>query len=695
MTEVVDRRLSRLGEKKSTQPLWFLTWGFGCLYLALAIFQWGGLVEISPGVWWLLPALTVLCQGGLLAAFHAGLIGRAMDRLGLAQVLVVVLQLGILGWLVPDGRPLLMVFWLLTVSHVASFFGWRLGALISVLFTSLLGVSMAFRPADPNSDPFALGLFVCAQAFAVLTHDWIYGIALRREVQARTLTEMMPVGIFRASVDGLCLSVNKHWQQLAGMSNQEAVGDGWARRLHPDDRERILELWIRSAAKAEPFEAEYRFQLLDGRVVWLLGRAVPLLDGKGKILEYLGTITEITERVVAEQKAEEASRVKTEFLANMSHEIRTPIAGIVGASQLLSKQKLTVGARTYVEVISSSADSLLMLIDELLDFSKIEAGKLAIDEVGFSLLGTVEAAVRMLQARAVSKGIQLELRIDPDVPEWVYGDPMRLHQILVNLVSNSIKFTDEGGVRVSVDSSEPPSSSNWSHHLRFEVVDTGIGIDPAIQQELFEPFAQADSSTSRHYGGSGLGLSICKRITELLGGTIRVESELGKGSRFLVELPFGAAPTVEPQAEEEVARSALVVRQRGDFRILVAEDNGVNRMIAVALLKDLGYRAAAVTDGTEVLEVLEKERFDLVLMDCQMPGLDGYETTRRIRRKQVDGNRLPIVAVTAHAVAGDRERCLEAGMDDYISKPYDSQLLDRTLRRWLWVEESHGLSSLQ
>ncbi len=691
MANLIDRPLFRLGKRKTAQPIWFLTLGFGSLYLALAIFELGGLVEIPSGGWWYLPAVTVICQGGLLAAFHFGLIGRSMDRLGLVQVLAVVLQLGILGWLIPTGKPPLMVFWVLTLSHVASFYGWRVAAFFSAVLTISFGVSMTHRSADPVSDPFVLGLFICAQAFAVLTHDWLYGMALRREIQARTLTELMPVGIFRISVDGRCLSVNKHWQELAGMTNQEALGSGWTRGLHPDDRGRVLDLWKSSVAKADSFEAEFRFQRPDGQVVWLLGRAVPLLHRRGRISEYIGTTTDITDRVLAEQQAEEANRVKTEFLANMSHEIRTPISGIFGASELLSRQQLETGARSYVDVINSSADSLLMLIDSLLDFSKIEAGKLELDEVDFVLRDTVEAAVHMLKARAVSKGIELSSQIDSDVPQRVHGDSMRLHQILVNLVSNAIKFTAEGSVRVLISSAESVGSSTDSTHtLLFEVVDTGIGIDASIQQELFRPFAQADSSTSRRYGGSGLGLSICKRISELMGGEIRVASEPGKGSRFSVLLPFCSASSTETEQQRARSPRGLFEGSRNDFRILVVEDNVINRMIAIALLEDLGYRVAEAENGLEALKFLEKDSVDLVLMDCQMPQLDGYETTRRIRRDQVAGNRLPIIAVTAHAVAGDRERCLEAGMDDYISKPYASELLDRTLRRWLWVEESRS-----
>ena len=680
----MDRRLFRFSRRKSAQPIWFLSLGFGCLYLVLAIFERGGLVEIPPGGWWSLPALTLVCQGGLLAAFHIRLIGRSMDRLAWIQVLAVVLQLAIVGWWVPQGRPLLMVFWLLTLSHVASFFGWRLAALISLLSTTSFGLSMALRPADPSSDYFVLGLFTCAQSFAILTHDRLYGMALRREIQARTLTERMPVGIARISVDGQCLSVNRHWQELTGMTQREALGDGWARGLHAEDRERVFQLWSRAMANASSFEAEFRFQRPDGRVAWLLGRAVPMFDGRGRVTEYLGTTTEITDRVLAEKQAEEANRVKTDFLANMSHEVRTPISGIVGASELMARQELDASARAYLDVISSSADSLLMLIDSLLDYSKIEAGKLQLDEVDFVLRDTVEAAVHMLKAQAVSKGIELPWQIDSEVPTRLHGDSIRLHQVLVNLVSNAIKFTAEGSVRVVVRMDEPSHHHVDSrHHLVLQVVDTGIGIDPSIQQKLFMPFAQADSSTSRRYGGSGLGLSICKRITDLMGGEIRVESVEGKGSRFIVRLPFGPALAEEAEPERAPAQGEPLERESHDFRILVVEDNAVNRMIASARLKELGYRVVEAENGVEALDALTTESFDLVLMDCQMPEMDGYETTRRIRSMQVDGDRLPIIAVTAHAVAGDRERCLEAGMDDYISKPYAFELLDRTLRRWL------------
>ena len=661
----------------------------------LALLELGSLIEVSAGSWAAALIFTLLCQGGLLIGYYLGLMDRRSHLWPWAHGSAVVVQLGVLSLLIPGSRLLLMIAWLIVLGHVGSFFGWRIAAGASVLVTSILGISTVLRPVELAMEPYFLLIFIAAQSLVTISHDWLHGRALRREIQAKSVVELLPVGIFRTSVDGQCLAVNQQWQDLAGMSLEEALGDGWAEGLHPDDRERVYALWNEAVARDERFQAEYRFKRPDGSVAWLLGRAVPLLDEQGKVAEFLGTITEITDRVLAEQQAEEAIRIKTEFLANMSHEIRTPISGIVGATELLSKQPLEPDAAGYVDVISSSADSLLMLIDSLLDFSKIDAGKLSLDEVDFVVRDTVEAAVHILKARALAKGIELGSHIAEDVPERVHGDSMRLHQVLVNLVSNAIKFTPEGSVHMRVRLSDGGSSTLETEEdgylLVFEVIDTGIGIDPSMQEALFDPFTQADSSTSRRYGGSGLGLSICKRITELMKGDIRLESELGQGSTFTVTLPFGAPEAPTPETRRITSSRELHERNREDFHILVVDDNSINRMIAGALLVDLGYRASEASNGLEALEVLERESFDLVLLDCQMPELDGYETARRIRKKQGGGNRLPIVAVTAHAVTGDRERCLAAGMDDYISKPYASDLLDRTLRHWLWVEDGELL----
>ncbi|MEM1180237.1 MAG: ATP-binding protein [Acidobacteriota bacterium] len=665
------------------QPVWLLSLGFLSLYGALFVFQGGGLVTISPSEWLALLALTAVCQGGLLLGFRMRWVGSSMDRFGVMQILAVVVQLGVIAWWVPQGRPLLMVFWILTLSHVASFFGWRLAVAFSAALTVNIGLAMFFYPAYASADPYVLGLFSCAQAFAVITHDWLYGRALRREIQARTLTEMMPVGVFRTQADGQCLAVNPRWQELTGLSASEALGDGWLRGLHAEDRARFVELWRHALAHVEPFEAEYRITRPDGRVVWLLGRAVPLLDRHGRVPEYLGTTVDITDRVHAEKKAEAANRVKTDFLANMSHEIRTPISGIVGAAELMSRRRMQEEIETYIGVISSSAESLLLMIDDLLDFSRIEAGKLKLDTVDFAVRETVESVVHMLEARATAKGISLVSHVGASVPERAHGDSMRLHQILTNLISNAIKFTAEGGVRVSIHRLDSPTEDQ--HRLAIRVVDTGVGIEAGTIEQLFEPFAQADSSTVRRYGGSGLGLSICRRLVDLMDGEIRVESEPGKGSTFLVELPFDvAAPVSAKPPQEDLGKAPPGTGpDRRQQLILVVDDNAINRMIACDLLEDLGYASVDANDGLQALEVLGSNPVDLVLMDCQMPGLDGYEATRRIRRDQVGGQRLPIVAVTAHAVAGDRERCLAAGMDDYISKPYASDLLKQCLQRWL------------
>ena len=679
-----------------SRPIWLSTLGFVCFYCLVALLGHRDLIEVSATTWTQVLVLTALCQGGLLLLgyFRSGA-GFPARRLPTIHGVTLLAQLAALGFLIPESRVLLMLAWLLALSHVGDFFGWRIAAGASLLLTSAFGSAIALRPAASALEPYALVAFLIAQGIVKLSYDQLCREVLQREAQAKSLVELSPVGMFRTSVDGRCLSVNKEWQKLAGMSSREALGDGWAGGLHPEDRERTFTIWNEAVARKGLFQAEYRFQRPDGRVAWLLGRAVPILDRNGEVVEFLGTITEITDRVMAEQQAEKAIRIKTEFLANMSHEIRTPISGIVGAAELLSKKSLQDDAKPYADIISSSADSLLMLIDTLLDFSKIDAGKMGLDEVDFVLRDTVGAAVHILKARALAKGIKLGSEIADDVPDRVHGDPVRLHQVLVNLVSNAIKFTTEGSVHVRVTRIDPgpdvaPHAGPAAQRLVFEVIDTGIGIDPEVQDRLFEPFTQADSSTSRRYGGSGLGLSICRRITELMGGEIRLESELGRGSKFIVTLPFGDAETAVSEPRRLGSRRDPYERKRKDFNILVVDDNGVNRMIAVALLIDLGYRAAEATNGLEALAALEQEDFDLVLLDCQMPELDGYETTRRIRKDQRDGHQLPIVAVTAHSVTGDRERCLEAGMDDYISKPYASDLLDRTLRRWLWVEESSG-----
>jgi PAS domain S-box-containing protein len=455
----------------------------------------------------------------------------------------------------------------------------------------------------------------------------------------------------------------------------------------------------------------------DGRETWSLNVAVAIRNDVGEVIGVFGTNKDVTEKKLLEQallanqqlaemttRAEEmasaaqvANEAKSAFLANMSHEIRTPMNGVVGMAGLLLDTPLTALQREFAETIVHSAHALLTLINDILDFSKIEAGKVELEQADFDLRQLLAEVIRLIDIQARNKNLILRLNVDPTVPSVVCGDSVRLRQALLNLCGNAIKFTQRGEVAVSV---KVLTCDLQNITLAFNVRDTGIGIPPDRLEVLFQPFSQVDASTTRRFGGTGLGLSIVKRLAELMGGRAGAESREGVGSNFWFEVQLhvpspgqavqSAPPSVSgsqdsehPQAQPAIRKPPQTLPDRAKRHILVVEDNAVNQKVTLHILKRLGYQADLAQDGREAVLAWQRGSYELILMDCDMPVMDGYEATRQIRSHERGAQHIPIIALTAHAVMGAELKCRTAGMDAYITKPLIRERLEACLVRFL------------
>jgi PAS domain S-box-containing protein len=536
-------------------------------------------------------------------------------------------------------------------------------------------------------------------------------IAVRNsEERFRMVAENLGEGLIITDLNDVVNYVNSRMIAITGYDQDELIGRRGYEVLM--SHEAAPKMQKRNGERGNGASERYEMPIIrkDGVVVWLEINATPYRDTNGQIIGTLAANTDITERkqievelLQARDAALESTRLKSEFLANMSHEIRTPMNGIMGMTELTLDTDLSPDQRDYLGMVKTSADSLLVIIDDILDFSKIESGKFELDPIDFNLTDAIAETLRPLSVRAEQKGLALTSYVAPNVPAYCFGDVTRLRQILVNLVGNAIKFTDSGEIAVQV---EQENHTGTDVRLHFEVRDTGIGVSPEKQGLIFEAFAQADGSTTRKYGGTGLGLAITSQLVALMGGRVWVESpatihesdSINPGCIFHFTLQLGAASaTLGTKAAKKFKTSARLVRAQETsarkWRVLLAEDHPINQHLVVALLTKRGHLVKVAMNGRQAVNMFAQEPFDIVLMDVQMPEMNGFEATREIREREAALNvRTPIIAMTAYAMKGDRERCLAAGMDAYLSKPIQADELLITVENMISKSDSHGVA---
>ncbi len=507
----------------------------------------------------------------------------------------------------------------------------------------------------------------------------------RREEKYRGIIENMNLGLLEVDLNEHIIYANQSFCQMTGFTLEELLGKVASQVMLKGDYQEMMDEKNRSRRDGISDAYEIATKNKRGELRWLLISGAPLYDDQRALIGSIGIHLDITHQKKlevrlreAKKQAEESAWAKEMFLANMSHEIRTPLNAIIGMARLLTGASLNIQQAGYLQAIITSAENLTVIVNDILDLTKIEAGKVDIEKIGFPTAALCQQIEKTLRYRAEEKGLVFSTKIDPNVPNVLIGDPHRLTQVLLNLAGNAVKFTESGRVEVSCDVLDLQKSYVT---LAISVSDTGIGIEPEYLTRIFSDFSQEDPSITRKFGGTGLGLSISRRLVDLLGGQLQIESEKGRGTKvsFCLQLPIGT-PADVPPSPAGTTDPARFSKLHGK-RILLVEDNEFNRILARAILDDIGLNVTEAENGAAAVTLAFEQPFDLVLMDVQMPVMNGFEATAILRGQP--GPRLPIVALTANAIKGERERCLEAGMDDYLAKPFSEEDLLACLFHWL------------